>query len=159
MSVATAGVNGYSIASAFIVGVGFIGLAVPDVRTMRVPVVPAKILTAFAIVGFGLIGLIRADWWGFGRAAIGAALVTAIQAIPYLLQRRRDEHWIGRADLRLGVPFGWTLGWFGIGFVYVGFGVALLSGMVATMVSRRRRIPFVPFLAFGYWFALIWVLA
>ena len=138
------------------VGVGMVMLAVGDARTAKVPVRPARALSALAVVGLGVVGLVDQAWLPLAQAAAGAALVTAIQLVPYLGQSRSDKSWIGRADVRLGIPFGWTLGWFGIGFTVVGFLTALLSGLVVSVATRRRRIPFIPFLSLGFWVGLIW---
>ena len=82
-------------------------------------------------------------------------MVFAIQLVPYRLQHRsRDQ--IGRADLRLSIPFGWTLGFHGLGFVFVGFAVALLTGLLVSTLTRRRRIPFVPFLTVGLAVGVLW---
>ncbi len=79
--------------------------------------------------------------------------------VPVTPDRRAEGAWIGRADVRLGVPFAWTLGWFGLGFAVVGFALALLLGLMVGAVTRRTRIPFVPFLTVGLITGLLWALA
>ncbi len=56
------------------------------------------------------------------------------------------------------MPFGWTLGWFGIGFATVGFATALLTALAYAAKTRTVRVPFIPALAAGYWLALTWAL-
>ena len=137
-------------------GLGLSVLALDDGRRGKVPVRPAQYLSALTVIGLGLVGVASSSWGRLTEAALGAALVTVIQLVPYRLQARSDRGWIGRADVRLGIPFGWTLGWFGLGFTVVGFLAALASGLMAALASRRPTIPFVPFLSFGFWLALLW---
>ncbi len=143
---------------ALVVAVGFVHLALGDARTGQVVVARARAVTIIAVTGLGAIGLLAADWWALIGAALGAAVVTGIQYLPYRLQRTADRDWIGRADVRLAVPFGWTLGYFGLGYALAGFATALVTGLAATVIGRRRSIPFVPFLALGLVVALAWAL-
>lgn len=137
---------------------GLIVLAVRDVRTGRVPVRWSQGVTAAAIGGLAVVGVAGREWGALAGALAGAALVTGIQLVPYGLQARTGRAAIGRADVRLGVPFGASLGWFGVGFTVVGFALALVSGLAASTALRRRRLPFVPFLAGGHVVALVWAL-
>ena len=145
-----------AVVVAGLVFVGFVVLAAEDLRSQRIAVRRAQAVTALALVGLALVALATSNWLGLVTALIGAALVTGIQAVPYLAQRRRSEPGIGRADVRLGVPFGWTLGYFGLGFAVVGFAAALLSGLGAVLVTGNRRIPFIPFLTVGLLVGLVW---
>ncbi len=142
-----------------ITAAGLSGLAVRDARTGRVPVRWSRALTAVAVGGLAVIGMAGRDWGALTGALAGAVLVTGIQLVPYGLQARTGRAAIGRADVRLGVPFGASLGWFGVGFTVVGFALALPGGLVASAAVRRRRLPFVPFLAGGHAVALVWALS
>lgn len=142
-----------------VTAVGLIVLGVGDARTERVPVRWSRALTAVAVAGLAVAGVAGREWGALAEAAAGAALVTGIQLVPYGVQARSGKAAIGRADVRLGVPFGASLGWFGLGFTVVGFALALVGGLVATAALRRRRLPFVPFLAGGHAAALAWALA
>lgn len=138
--------------------IGFGYLSIGDLRTREVVVNEARLVTALAIGGLGAFGLATAAWSDLLGAALGAGLVFAIQLVPYRLQHRsRDQ--IGRADVRLSIPFGWTLGFHGLGFVFVGFAVALLTGLLVSTLTRRRRIPFVPFLTVGLAAGVLWAVA
>lgn len=141
-----------------VTAVGLIGLAVRDGRTERVPVRWSRAVTAVAVGGLVVAGVVGREWGALAGASAGAVLVTGIQLVPYARQARTGRDAIGRADVRLGVPFGATLGWFGLGFTVVGFALALVGGLVASAVLRRRRLPFVPFLAGGHAVALAWAL-
>lgn len=142
--------------AAIVVVIGFVGLAVADARTSEVVVRQAQIVTLIAVGGLGSIALLSADWAVLATSAISAAVVTGIQLVPYAMQRRAGDERIGKADIRLGVPFGWTLGYFGLGFAFLGFAVALLAGLGAAAIMRTERLPFVPFLAGGLVVGLLW---
>ena len=153
MAAVAASLVSFAVAAVFVVE------AVRDARTSMVVVVHARIVTALALIGLGSIGVLDRNWVGLVGAVLGALLVTLIQLVPYKLQQRKGRPMIGRADVRLGIPFGWTLGYFGLSFVFMGFALALLSGLGFCFVSRRERIPFIPFLAFGLVGGLLWALA
>ncbi len=139
-----------------LVALGFGYIAVHDARTQQVVISHARAVTAVALLGLGAVAVATTDWIALLAAALGATLVVGIQLVPYLLQKRRDEDLIGRADVRLALPFGWTLGFHGFGFVIVGFATALLTGLAYSVLLRRRRIPFVPFLTAGLIVGLAW---
>lgn len=138
------------------IGVGFTLLAVIDYRTLQVPVRHARRVAYGAIAGLTALSAMTGDWDRLIQACVGSTLVACLQALPYLWQQRRPDLLIGRADLRLAFPFGFTLGWFGLGFVVVGFTAALLTGLAYAAGTRKVLIPFVPAMSIGYWFALTW---
>ncbi len=145
---------GFAIAA--VVGIGFSLLAVIDYRTLQVPIVQARRVVYGAVFGLTALSSVTGDWDRLIQACVGTTLVVCLQALPYLWQQRRPDLLIGRADLRLAFPFGWTLGWFGLGFVIVGFTAALLTGLAYAAATRKTLIPFVPAMSIGYWFALTW---
>ena len=136
----------------------FVVLAHHDARTMQVPVGPARRVTVGAVAGFTALGAVTGDWPDLLGAVLGAVLVTGVQLVPFLLQHRAGGEWIGRADVRLAVPFGWTLGWFSVELAAAGLGVALVAGLVSSLASGRRAIPFVPFLTAGLGLGVAWAL-
>ncbi len=126
------------------------GAALEDARTGRVTIRRARIITAVALFGFGAISALSGTWDRLVTAALGVAVIAGVQAIPYWLQSLGEgRDWIGRADVRLGVPFGWTLGWFSVGVAVGGFAVSLAGGVLFTLAARRQSVPFVPFLTVG----------
>jgi len=138
---------------------GFAVLTAEDIKTSRVVVAHAVAVTALAVCGLGFIGIVTTNGEGLAGAAIAAMAITGIQLVPYRRQRTRPEPEIGRADVRLAIPFGWTLGYFGLGFALVGFAFALVTGLGWALSHRSRRhqaVPFVPFLTIGLVVALFW---
>ncbi|MEL7158189.1 MAG: hypothetical protein AAFN30_16540 [Actinomycetota bacterium] len=145
-------------AVSLLVLIGFGHLSIGDLRTRQVVVDEARLVTALAVVGLAVVGVATGAWWSLVGAALGAALTFGIQLVPYRLKRRRGDDLIGRADVRLSIPFGWTLGFHGLGFAFVGFAIALIGGLLFATLGRRRRIPFVPFLTLGLGAGLLWAL-
>lgn len=133
------------------------GAALEDADTGRVTIRRAQVITAVALIGFGAISALSGTWDRLLTAAFGVAVIAGIQAIPYMLQARGEgRDWIGKADVRLGVPFGWTLGWFGIGVAIGGFAASLAGGVLFSLAARRQSVPFVPFLALGLTGGVAW---
>lgn len=144
---------------ASVVTAGFVAIGHRDWRTSRVAVRHSIGITVVAVVGFGLLTIAWSEWVSLAGSILGAVLVTSIQFLPYFVQRRRGGSLIGTADVRLGVPFGWTLGYFGVSFAVIGFTAALVLGLGFALVSGQKRIPFVPFMAVGLLVGLGWALA
>lgn len=151
---------------AIVVG-GFVALAVQDARSQEVSVRAAQLVTAIAVTGLSAATILGDSWTRPVFAVAGAVLVTGLQALPIAIARLRSsprsapEHAapVGAADIRLAVPLGWTLGWFGLAFAVVGYGLALVAGLATAVVTGRERIAFVPFLTAGLVVGLGWALA
>ncbi|MCP3988655.1 MAG: hypothetical protein GY724_06265 [Actinomycetia bacterium] len=141
-----------------VVGIAFVAIGHLDWRTSRVVVSHAVGVTIIAVGGFGALAIASSNWANLASSAAGAILVTTIQLVPYTLQRGRGGALIGTADVRLGVPFGWTLGYFGLSFAFIGFAIALVSGLTFALVSGRQQVPFVPFLSIGLLAGLGWAM-
>lgn len=146
-------------ATAIAVAAGFVILAADDAKTSTVVVRHARWVTAVALIGLVLSAVLDQNWIALMTASVSSVMVTGIQLVPYVLQARRGGERIGRADVRLSIPFGWTLGYFGLGFAFIGFAMALLAGLCFAVVTRRRRIPFLPFMALGLIVGLLWAAA
>lgn len=128
--------------------------AIEDATTERVRIRLSQLITVVAVAGFSLVSVVASSWTRLLSALAGAAIVVGVQAIPYWRQARagtksRATDRIGKADVRLGVPFGWTLGWFDVGYAVVGFALALALGVLYSLATRRTSVPFVPFLTAG----------
>ena len=67
-----------------------------------------------------------------------------------------NPRWLGFGDVRLAFCLGLSLGWLGVGYVFVGF---LLASLVGTVIGiglivmkgagLTTQVPFGPFLAIG----------
>jgi len=135
------------VAVAVVVAFGY--LALSDVRTMKVPIRRSIQTTTLALGGLGVVGVTDQNWSALGSAVVGAVGITVIQLVPVIVQRRRGTPMIGRADVRLGIPFGFTLGYFGLVALFWGFLLANLAGLGWSLATGRNRIPFVAFMAAG----------
>jgi leader peptidase (prepilin peptidase)/N-methyltransferase len=105
----------------------------------------------------GCAGLLAAAanlgaWSAFRNAAIGAA---AFFTVLLLFHLASGGSALAFGDVRLGLPVGTTLGWFGLHTVLTGVllsaVMAAASGAVVFLRARRRDalVPFGAFLAFG----------
>jgi len=138
------------------IGLAFMVVATQDARTGRVKVLHAKLVTGYCLAATLTAAILNRSGTRLVTAALGAAMVTLIQLVPYLIQHRQGRPLIGKADVRLAVPYGWTLGWLGIGYVYVGFAVTLISALMWAGLMRSQRVRFVPFMSLGLWAACAW---
>jgi leader peptidase (prepilin peptidase) / N-methyltransferase len=137
-------------------GVALIALSIIDMRTMRLPdaiTLPLIAAGPLAALAFGWDGVV----WRIGSAAAGFLFLVAV-ACGY-------EAWRGRAGLGLGdaklfAAAGAWLGMEALPSVMVWGSCAALVAVLLTALSGQRieassRIPFGPFLAFGFW--LVWL--
>ncbi len=144
------------LAVAVVVGAVIGWLALTDARTMRVPVRTIQMLTIASIAGLTPLSDVAGSPSPSTGAAAGAMVVTAIQTLPRIVSRLRGSDLLGFAEVRLAVPFGWTLGWFSVGIAVVRLSVALVVGLSAAQLSR---VAFVLVLCAGYWLTLTWAIA
>ncbi len=129
-----------------------IPLVVIDLRERRLP---NKItLPAIALTFIGL--LLAWDWPKFGVATICAAVVFGAGTLLSF------KGWLGMGDVKLLVPIGLTLGWFGWQLLAIGLGVAFMAAGLFVLVRLAMRkitatstIALGPFLLFGFWFSIV----
>ena len=129
-----------------------IPLVVIDLRERRLPnkiTLPAIALT---FVGIMLTG----DWGRVGVAVICAA------ALFLLGTGLSFRGWLGMGDVKLLVPIGLTLGWFGWEVLAIGLGLAfflaggyVLVRMALQKITATSTIALGPFLLLGFWAAVI----
>jgi leader peptidase (prepilin peptidase)/N-methyltransferase len=129
-----------------------IPLVVIDLRERRLPnkiTLPAIALT---FVGIMLTG----DWGRVGVAVICAA------ALFLLGTGLSFKGWLGMGDVKLLVPIGLTLGWFGWEVLAIGLGLAffiaggyVLVRMGMQKITATSTIALGPFLLIGFWAAVI----
>lgn len=129
-----------------------IPLVVIDLRERRLPNKITLPAIAFTFVGIMLTG----EW---GR--VGVALICA--AALFLLGTGLSfRGWLGMGDVKLLVPIGLTLGWFGWEVLAIGLGLAffiaggyVLVRMALQKITATSTIALGPFLLLGFWAAVI----
>jgi leader peptidase (prepilin peptidase)/N-methyltransferase len=133
-----------------------IALSIIDLRTMRLPdaiTLPLIVAGPLVALCFGWDGAL----WRVGSAAAGFLFLFAI-AEGYRVWRGRAGLGLGDAKL-FGAAGGW-LGLEGLPSVMVWASCTALSAVFVAIVLRRQvgattRVPFGPFLAFGFW--MVWL--
>ena len=129
-----------------------IPLVVIDLRERRLPnkiTLPAIALTLIGILFTG-------DWQKIGVALLCAVVLFGVAtALSF-------KGWLGMGDVKLLVPIGLTLGWFGWEFLAVGLGAAffcagvfVLVRMLTKKITASSTIALGPFLLFGFWVSVI----
>ena len=129
-----------------------IPLVVIDLRERRLPnkiTLPAIALT-FVVI------MLTGDWGRVGVAVICAA------ALFLLGTGLSFKGWLGMGDVKLLVPIGLTLGWFGWEVLAIGLGLAfflaggyVLVRMALQKITATSTIALGPFLLLGFWAAVI----
>lgn len=133
-----------------------IALSIIDLRTMRLPdaitlpLIAVGPLLAFALGWDGAL-------WRVGSAAAGFLFLFAI-AEGYRAWRGRVG--LGLGDAKLFAAAGAWLGLEGLPSVMVWASCAALLGVLVAILLRQpveatTRVPFGPFLAFGFW--VVWL--
>jgi leader peptidase (prepilin peptidase) / N-methyltransferase len=133
-----------------------IALSVIDLCTMRLPdaiTLPLIVAGPLLAIALGWDGVM----WRIGSAAAGFLFLFAV-AQGY--QAWRGRAGLGLGDAKLFAAAGAWLGLEGLPSVLVWAScTALLAVLLAIMIGRRveasSRVPFGPFLAFGFW--AIWL--
>jgi leader peptidase (prepilin peptidase)/N-methyltransferase len=137
-------------------GAALIALSIIDLRTMRLPdaiTLPLIVAGPLVALCFGWDGAL----WRVGSAAAGFVFLFAI-AEGYRVWRGRAGLGLGDAKL-FGAAGGW-LGLEGLPSVMVWASCTALLAVFVAIVLRRQvgattRVPFGPFLAFGFW--MVWL--
>jgi leader peptidase (prepilin peptidase)/N-methyltransferase len=146
----------FVIAASALLGAALIALSLIDLRTMRLPdaitlpLIVAGPAVAFTAAGASLV-------WHIGSAAAGFLLLYLV-ARGYRALRGRDG--LGLGDAKLFAAAGAWLGVEGLPAVMLwasgaALGAVLLIAIVHRPLSGSSRIPFGPFIAFGFW--LVWL--
>lgn len=142
----------FHLLGALYLAVFTIPLAIIDLRERRLPnkiTLPAIALT--------FVGILLTGEWG----RVGVALICA--AVLFLLGTGLSfKGWLGMGDVKLLVPIGLTLGWFGWEVLAIGLGLAffLAGGFVLVRMAMQKitatsTIALGPFLLAGFWAAVI----
>lgn len=136
-----------------------IALSAIDLAVRRLPDV--LVLPAYPLLT-GLLAVsaaVRHDWGSLGRAALGAAVLSAC----FLTMALVHPPGMGLGDVKLSGLIGLVLGWFSwpalaVG-AFAGFFLGAVAGlgvMATSPLGRRATVPFGPFMVAGALLAL-WV--
>ena len=129
-----------------------IPLVVIDLRERRLP---NKItLPAIAVTILGL--LLAWDWPRFGVAIACASVLFCVGTLLSF------KGWLGMGDVKLLVPIGMTLGWYGwetlaiaLGVAFVFAGLFVLVRMAMQKITATSTIALGPFLLLGFWASFV----
>lgn len=131
--------------------IGFLALAVYDLRWFLLPNKMVFPLAALAAVQVAVITILDKDWHTL-LAAVGGTL--AISGIFYVLFQASKGTWIGGGDVKLGFVLGPLVGGVLHGFLLLF--VASLIGLIFALpmllkgkASRKTQLPFGPLLIAG----------
>jgi leader peptidase (prepilin peptidase)/N-methyltransferase len=147
------------LAPACVLFAGLVAVSVCDIRVGLVPrkfVYPTLVLTA---VGLLAASAVTSHWHPLLDAAIGAVAGFGVFFAIWFVAPRA----MGFGDVRLAGLVGLSLGWLGLGAVYMGFLAAFIAGSVIGLVKmtvqhtgRKTVLPFGPALAVGGVVGVLW---
>ena len=128
-----------------------IPLVVIDLRERRLPNKITLPGIAVALIGI----LLTLQWPKVGVAVLCAAILFAAgTALSF-------KGWLGMGDVKLLVPIGLTLGWFGwealafgLTVAFFGAGLFVLVRIAMQKITATSTIALGPFLLFGFWVAV-----
>ncbi len=137
--------------------VGFLALAVYDLRWFLLPNKIVFPLIGLALTQLILLAVYDGDWRVLAGAALGTLVVSGTF---YVLFQASKGTWIGGGDVKLGVVLGLLAGGALEGFLLLF--VASIAGMLATLpmilqgkAHRKTKLPFGPFLIIGLIFVVL----
>jgi leader peptidase (prepilin peptidase) / N-methyltransferase len=126
-------------------------VALVDVAVRRLPDVLTLPMAAAAAVLLGVASLLpRADG-SWPRALLGALALAAFYLVQFLISPRL----MGFGDVKLALPLGLALGWYGWAALVAGTLATWLLGALTTLPRLLRRprtaatVPFGPFMLAG----------
>lgn len=131
--------------------VGFLALAVYDLRWFLLPDKMVFPLAGLAVLQIIVVGLWEHDWH-IVLGAVGGTLV--ISGIFYLLFQLSKGTWIGGGDVKLGLVLGPLAG--GVLEAFMLLFIASIIGVIAALpmvmqgkATRKTQLPFGPLLILG----------
>ncbi len=151
---ATAARFGYSwdLPAFLVLFAGLLALSCIDVEMMLLPrkiVYPLSVMVGLLLV---MAAAVTGDW----HDLLVAALCALGWFVVFFAINLIDGRLLGFGDVRLAPVLGFSLGWLGVGYVFLGFFAANLFGAVIGVAlisikrkSRQARIPYGVFLALG----------
>ncbi|WP_110946149.1 prepilin peptidase [Streptomyces avicenniae] len=127
-------------------------LAAVDAAVQRLPDVLTLPLAALVAAGLGAAALAPGAGGDWTRALLGGAVLGGVYFVLFLVNPRG----MGFGDVKLAVPIGVALGWYGWSTVllgtFTGFLLAACYGLTLVALGRagrRTAVPFGPFMALG----------
>jgi leader peptidase (prepilin peptidase) / N-methyltransferase len=136
-------------------------LGLVDADTCRLPneiTLPAYVVVAALLVPASLVGAAPVGWAGLVRAAVGAALATAVYLLPALPARAP----LGFGDVKLAGLLGLALAWLSWSDLALGIALGIVYGaahgaaaMAVRRTGRRTVFPFGPGMLAGAFTAIL----
>jgi len=131
--------------------VGFMVLAVYDLRWFLLPDKVVFPLVVLAVLRVFIIAIYEGDWKILTSSLLG---VLAISGIFYVLYQLSKGTWIGGGDVKLGIVLGLLAGGLLEGFLVLF--AASVAGVIAALpmilqgkATRKTQLPFGPLLILG----------
>nr|WP_254553077.1 A24 family peptidase [Kitasatospora sp. MMS16-BH015] len=144
--------SGWELATAAALFTLLVPLALVDLRVHRLP--DPLTLPAYALT-LGLLAIAGTGWGSWVRALLGGLALAGC----YLLLVLISPEGMGPGDLKLALPLGTVLGWYGWPVLFqggfLGFLLGALYGLPLLLLRRGRTLAFGPFMIAGAWLALL----
>jgi leader peptidase (prepilin peptidase)/N-methyltransferase len=113
-----------------------------DLKHLEIPEVFSWLFLALAILAGLLTNIYSIDSFLLG-GLVGGGILGILVGIS-------DERWMGSGDIKIGLGFGFLLGYPGaLLFLFLSFIIGAVFGVVAILVKKgelKSQIPFAPFL-------------
>ncbi|MFE1297401.1 prepilin peptidase [Streptomyces sp. NPDC058731] len=127
-------------------------LALVDARVHRLPDRLTLPLAAGVPVLLGLVALLPGSTGSWPRALVGGLTLGGVYAVLFLI----NPNGMGLGDVKLAVPLGVALGWYGWDVLFLGAFAGFVLGAVYGIglvllrrANRKSAIPFGPFMIAG----------
>lgn len=139
-----------------------IALAAIDLELHRLPdplVLTLAVGGGVLLVAATALTRHETGWWPLARGGLGLLILGGF----YAAVKIAVPHGMGLGDVKLALPLGLYLGWYGWGSLAVGWFAAFLVGgavsialLVTRKVGRKGGIPFGPWMLVGAWVGIVW---
>ena len=144
--------SSWALPAYVVLAAGLLVLAAIDFEQRKLPKQIVYLVTALV----GALLLLASGETGDWRRLVIAACAGAAWFGLFFAINAVNPRWLGFGDVRLAFCLGLSLGWLGVGYVFVGF---LLASLVGTVIGiglivmkgagLTTQVPFGPFLAIG----------
>ncbi len=144
--------SSWALPAYVVLAAGLLVLAAIDLEQGKLPKQIVYLVTALV----GALLLLASGETGDWRRLVIAACAGAAWFGLFFAINAVNPRWLGFGDVRLAFCLGLSLGWLGVGYVFVGF---LLASLVGTVIGiglivmkgagLTTQVPFGPFLAIG----------